>query len=117
MRALFLLLFTAAPALADPDCFCTDREGARVELGQEICMTVDGRAFMARCEMTLNTPSWKPTGEMCVSSRLRFEPVEPARNLGRVHPHVALAEHEMRLDVQIAVLDPDHRDIRECPKL
>ena len=117
MRFFIPFLLATTPAFADPDCFCTDRTGSRVELGQEICMTVDGRAFMARCEMTLNTLSWKPTGEMCVNSRLRLEPLEPPRDLGGVDPHVALAEHQMRLDVEFAILDPDHRDIRECKKL
>ena len=33
------------------DCYCTDRSGSRVELGETICLTVDGRAFLARCEI------------------------------------------------------------------
>lgn len=51
------------------DCYCTDATGGRVELGEEICLFVDGRAFMARCEMSLNNPIWRDTGRGCVSSR------------------------------------------------
>jgi len=36
-----------------PDCYCTDKTGARVELGVMICMEVGGRDFIARCEMSL----------------------------------------------------------------
>ncbi len=116
-RFLALFALIAAPAAADPDCFCTDRTGTRVELGQEICLTVDGRAFIARCEMTLNTPSWKPTGADCVTSGLGREPVEPPADPRRVHAHVALPENEVGIDMEIAALHPDRRDIRECPQL
>jgi len=51
------------------DCYCTDSAGGRVELGEEICLYVDGRAFMARCEMSLNNPIWRDTGRGCLSSR------------------------------------------------
>ena len=51
-------------------CYCRDGRGGQVEIGQEICLTVDGRAFMARCEMVLNNPNWRDTGAGCVSSRL-----------------------------------------------
>ena len=47
---LLLSLAAAAPALADGtskgkviECYCTDRTGARVEMGQIICLEVDGR--------------------------------------------------------------------------
>lgn len=51
------------------DCFCTDTLGSRVELGETICLYVGGRAFTARCEMVLNNPAWRETGEGCVSSQ------------------------------------------------
>jgi hypothetical protein len=38
-------------------------------MGQEICMYVDGRSFTARCEMSLNNPMWRETGNSCLSSR------------------------------------------------
>lgn len=92
---ILLGLFTL-PALAQdagrtpviaPDCYCTDKTGGRVELGEVICLFVDGRAFQARCEMSLNNPMWRPTGEGCESSRLR-PLLHPATNAGLVHAHI-----------------------------
>lgn len=70
--AIFLLLTGAAAAQeagpAQIDCYCTDRSGSRVELGQTICLIVDGRAYLARCEMSLNVPAWRDIGEDCVGA-------------------------------------------------
>lgn len=84
MKQVVLLLLALAPsaattAVADVvgpggktiDCFCTDSRGARVELGEKICLYVDGRAFMATCEMSLNNPIWRDTGDGCLSSESR----------------------------------------------
>ena len=68
--------FMAAPLAADVtspsgrtvECYCTDKQGARVELGELRCMNVGGRTFMARCEMALNNPFWRETGEGCIAS-------------------------------------------------
>ncbi|MCY3880438.1 MAG: hypothetical protein OXF74_14845 [Rhodobacteraceae bacterium] len=67
----------ATPVLSDQqiggrviDCYCTDSVGGRVELGETICLFVDGRSFLAKCEMSLNNPIWRDTGEECVLSRL-----------------------------------------------
>lgn len=85
MIALAALPVTAAaqqgvhPRPKAPDCYCTDRTGQRVELGQEICLIVDGRAFMASCQMSLNNPIWRDTGRNCLSSDLR-----PTRELPRL---------------------------------
>lgn len=60
------------------DCYCTDSTGGRVELGQSICLYVNGRAFTARCEMSLNVPMWRETGDGCVSAQgipQRFVPL------------------------------------------
>ena len=70
------LLLVPFPALADVtspsgktvDCYCTDTGGARVELGQTQCLVVNGRAFMALCDMSLNSPIWRDTGDGCLSS-------------------------------------------------
>ena len=52
------------------DCYCTDTAGSRVELGDTICLFVDGRAFMAQCDMSLNVPIWRDTGQGCLSSNV-----------------------------------------------
>ncbi|WP_338023231.1 hypothetical protein [Aliiroseovarius subalbicans] len=61
------------------DCYCTDTQGDRVELGEVICLFVNDRAFLARCEMSLTNPMWRDTGEGCVSSSLvdRLKALQP----------------------------------------
>lgn len=85
MRLLAICLAGSltAPALAQnsnvqwPDCYCTDREGQRVELGELRCMRVDGRNFTAQCQMSLNNPMWREVDEGCLSSEVEAEtPVE-----------------------------------------
>ncbi|WP_179380540.1 hypothetical protein [Jannaschia marina] len=49
------------------DCYCTDTTGHRVELGQQTCLSISGRSFMARCDMSLNVPIWRDTGRDCLS--------------------------------------------------
>lgn len=70
-------LLLAPPAVADVkmngktiDCYCTDKSGKRVELGQVICLQVDGRMFMAQCQMSLNVPMWREISKGCLSSSL-----------------------------------------------
>jgi len=83
MRYLIaLLILIAQPGLAEVkgggrtiDCFCTDKTGSRIELGVTVCLFVDGRAFLARCEMSLNVPMWRETGQGCISSSLS-EPLQ-----------------------------------------
>jgi hypothetical protein len=53
------------------DCYCTDKSGSRIELGETICLQVDGRMFMAQCQMSLNVPMWREVQEGCLSSRLQ----------------------------------------------
>lgn len=60
-----------------PDCYCTDTAGTRVELGETVCLTVDGRTYQARCEMMLNNPMWREVGSSCTVSR-RELPTEGA---------------------------------------
>lgn len=91
IRLILIVGLLALPALADVtmpggksiECYCTDSKGARVELGEEICLYVDGRAFMARCEMALNNPIWRDTGKGCVSSELP-QSLQPALDPGTV---------------------------------
>ena len=59
------------------DCYCTDKTGARVELGEKICMQVDGKMFMAQCQMSLNNPMWRKLSDGCLSSELSDPALEP----------------------------------------
>lgn len=78
----------ASPAFADitspsgktVECYCTDRSGARIELGQTICLQVDGRMFTAQCQMSLNVPMWRQIQDGCMSSGLQSSDpgVEPS---------------------------------------
>ncbi len=94
-RIALIFALLAGPVQADVvlpdgkviDCYCTDKTGGRVELGETICLYVDGRAFMARCEMSLNVPIWRDTGESCTTSLLdRLQPRPPATDPGGVAP-------------------------------
>ncbi len=90
-RLALIALALCTPALADVnsggrtiECYCTDSNGGRVELGQEICLHVGGRAFMALCDMSLNNPAWRDTGRGCLSSRALQTPQSvPADTLAR----------------------------------
>lgn len=105
VRAALIAVVFATPAAADVvgpggkmrDCYCTDTQGGRVDLGQRICLFVDGRAFLALCDMSLNVPIWRDTGEGCVSSsfhprQLPVERGDPARQSRPVDTHVAPPE-------------------------
>ena len=94
LRAVLISLSLASPALADVtspsgktvECFCTDRGGSRIELGQTICMQVDGRLFMAQCQMSLNVPMWREVREGCRSSSLGSGE-QPLQSFG-VYPQI-----------------------------
>ena len=96
MRILlaFVLLIQAWPATADVlgpggklrDCYCTDSTGARVELGETICLRVDGRMFMAQCQMSLNVPMWREVADGCLSARLQSR--KPTRDPGLVDTQI-----------------------------
>ncbi len=99
--ALIAAVLTApmiAPACADVvgpggkviDCFCTDKTGERIELGQSICLNVNGRRFTARCEMSQNVPMWREQQEGCVTSGLieRLQRLKPALNTRSVHTKI-----------------------------
>ncbi|KRS12135.1 hypothetical protein XM53_12890 [Roseovarius atlanticus] len=73
MKRIFVLLFAFTPVLATAqgktvECYCTDKSGARIEMGETICMQVDGRSFMAQCQMSLNVPMWRKVSDGCLSS-------------------------------------------------
>lgn len=50
-----------------PDCFCTDSQGQRVEMGQKSCLRIGSTEFMAQCDMSLNSPTWRRLQEACPS--------------------------------------------------
>jgi len=71
------LLVIAGAAQADyirngkiVDCYCTDKSGSRVDLGQTTCIQVDGRMYTAQCQMSLNVPMWRELSDGCLSSSL-----------------------------------------------
>ena len=72
------------------DCFCTDTTGSRIELGQSICLNVNGRRYTARCEMSQNVPMWREQQDGCVSSKLmeRLQRVQPTLHAGAVYPKI-----------------------------
>lgn len=70
------------------DCYCTDRNGARVELGQSICLQVDGRMFTAQCQMSLNVPMWREVASGCLSSRIAPQLLEPPGDPRLVDPRI-----------------------------
>lgn len=84
-RLTLILLVAASPVFGDVtypsgkkvECYCTDSVGARVEMGETICLTVGGRMFTAQCQMSLNNPMWREISEGCVSSGLRPAPGSP----------------------------------------
>lgn len=99
MKRVFFLsclmaLPAAVPVFADApsilaktvECYCTDRKHNRIELGETICLQVDGRMFMAQCQMSLNVPMWRETQEGCLSSSLQS--VEPTFNASTVYPKI-----------------------------
>lgn len=50
---------------AAADCTCSNRDGKRFNMGDVACIRVDGRAFMAECELNLNVTSWRKIGDGC----------------------------------------------------
>jgi len=87
MRVVFagalssFVLFLAVVSVAQdkpvivPDCYCTDKNGDRIELGVSICLVVDGRDFVARCEMSLNNPMWREIRSGCLTAEQRIHPM------------------------------------------
>lgn len=48
-----------------PDCFCTDSQGKRIEMGQSTCLQIGSQQITARCEMSLNNPTWRRVSDGC----------------------------------------------------
>ena len=90
MKPLILsaMLLAAAPALAEgrntggppppgsglppakegysyPECYCTDSEGKRVEIGETACLRIGSREVTSRCERARNLVIWRHQEEGC----------------------------------------------------
>ena len=48
-----------------PDCYCTDSKGRRVNLGRTICLSIGSKRVLARCEMSVNNPTWRYLSGAC----------------------------------------------------
>ena len=48
-----------------PDCYCTDSKGQRVDLHKTACLVIGSRRVLARCDMSLNNPTWRHESEGC----------------------------------------------------
>ena len=114
LSCLALALLAPPPAPADvigpggktvQDCYCTDSSGGRVELGETICLRVDGRMFMAQCQMSLNVPMWREVQSGCLSARL--QDLQPAIDARLVHPQVRGSEPLSPIDRQNLALPLD----------
>ncbi|EET46748.1 hypothetical protein TR2A62_0951 [Thalassobium sp. R2A62] len=79
-----IMVALAAPISADVtsggrtiECFCTDSSGGRIELGESICLQVDGRMFTAQCQMSLNVPMWRETQQGCLTGSYNAPQMSP----------------------------------------
>jgi hypothetical protein len=75
--------FTGYPPMEGVDYYCNDRDGIRHELGEVICVTAGCDSWTARCDMSLNSPTWRRIGDGCpgaslqLSPNLRTKPAQP----------------------------------------
>jgi len=64
--------YTPAPpkeGYSYPDCYCTDSQGKRVEVGQHACLHIGGREIWALCDWSVNVTTWRHReGESCPTS-------------------------------------------------
>ncbi len=56
-------------------------------MGETICLQVDGKMFMAQCQMSLNVPMWRKVSDGCLSSALP-QSHQPAVDTGGVDAHI-----------------------------
>jgi hypothetical protein len=48
-----------------PDCYCTDSEGTRVEVGELACLRIGRREVLSRCMQADNLTVWRHQREGC----------------------------------------------------
>lgn len=72
MRALIVILVLASvPAAGQergfPTPYCRDGDGNRVELGGLTCIAASSCVppYLARCELSLNSPMWRKVQDGC----------------------------------------------------
>src|SRR5258705_2408021 len=74
LTVIATLVLLPTSVLAGPECRCL-YQGKEFEQGALVCIHVDGRTRLARCEMLLNNSSWTflspgcPTAEMTPIAR------------------------------------------------
>ena len=87
---LILAVLVAAPASSQTfesvpakegysysESYCSNR-GHRVEMGDLSCLRVDGRVFLARCDMSLNNPVGRTVQDSCPSGLDTFSDTKSA---------------------------------------
>ena len=82
----------AFPVAADPDCTCTNRDGGEFHVGQVTCLDVDGKRYLARCEMVLNVTSWKKVGNECPTAAAGSRPRKATGERQKEEPGTATAD-------------------------
>lgn len=60
-----IAVITSGSALAGENCYCKNTDGKQHAVGEVACMTVDGKSYLAQCEMNLNVTSWSKLQEGC----------------------------------------------------
>ena len=87
---IFLLLtMTLAETGSSPkwqQSVCTERDANRHPIGTQLCLTVDGRNFMAQCQMSQNIPMWRKLGEGCPFVSVERLNHQPRRLTGTYNP-------------------------------
>ena len=69
------------PTLPGVEYYCTDATGARREIGDVICIAASCQTWVARCEVSLNTPTWRKVGDGCPGVSLTPDLVDPLASL------------------------------------
>ncbi len=79
LRAVLFAATVLAPlgASAEHRCQCL-YQGRRFDLGQLVCIRVDGATRLARCDMQLNNSSWTFLSSGCPTAAL-FTPLSGGR--------------------------------------
>lgn len=93
LRSLLSFLLAGMHALsqstgssATHDCYSTDQNGARVEMGETICLNGDGQVVMAQYLMSLDNPTWRKVSDGCLSPGVKLP--QPAVDAVGVDAHI-----------------------------